>query len=449
MDRPRVLVVEDDGDLRDLLVETLTRWGYHVTSAGNGTEALTFLEGRLFDVALLDIWLPGKDGCQLLEEIKRHDSALEVVMMTGDPLVSTTVQALKAGAYDYLIKPLNLEELQPLMRQLIERRFLRQEVGSLRARLGRELAERELVGTSPQMLEVKQTIASVANSDSPVLIEGESGTGKELVAAAIHGQSPRATGPFVPVNCGAIPAELMESEFFGHVRGAFSGAVADALGLFRAAQGGTLFLDAVAELPTALQAKLLRVLQEKEIRPVGSTKTHAVNARVIAATNKNLEAAVSNGSFRQDLYYRLNVVHIVVPPLRERRGDIPALIAYFLRRFNERFRREVKGISPDAMAALTSYDFPGNVRELENVLERAFALGARDEIKRANLPELSVRAEQPAAASSEPLPTLDPAERDLIGRALDRFRNDKEQAARALGLTVRTLYRRIKKFGLI
>ena len=188
---------------------------------------------------------------------------------------------------------------------------------------------------------------------------------------------------------------------------------------------------------------------EKEIRPVGSTKTHAVNARVIAATNKNLEAAVSNGSFRQDLYYRLNVVHIVVPPLRERRADIPALIAYFLRRFNERFRREVKGISPDAMAALTSYDFPGNVRELENVLERAFALGARDEIKRANLPELSVRAEQSAAASSEPLPTLDQAERDLIGRALDRFRNDKEQAARALGLTVRTLYRRIKKFGLI
>jgi transcriptional regulator with PAS, ATPase and Fis domain len=241
----------------------------------------------------------------------------------------------------------------------------------------------------------------------------------------------------------------MESEFFGHVRGAFSGAVADALGLFRSAHGGTLFLDEVAELSPALQAKLLRVLQEKEIRPVGSTKTHLVNARVIAATNKNLEAAVSNGSFRQDLYYRLNVVHIVVPPLRERRGDIPALIAYSLRRFNERFRREVKGIAPDAMAALTAYDFPGNVRELENLLERAFALGARDEIERANLPELSVKVEPPPAASTEPLPTLDQAERDLIARALDRFRNDKEQAARALGLTVRTLYRRIKKFGLI
>src|SRR2546426_5398667 len=374
MDRPRVLVVEDDGDLRDLLVETLTRWGYHVTSAGNGTEALT----------------------------------------------------------------------------LLERRFLRQEVGSLRARLGRELAERELVGTSPQMLEVKQTIASVANSDSPVLIEGESGTGKELVAAAIHGQSPRATGPFVPVNCSAIPAELMESEFFGHVRGAFSGAVAVSLGLFRSAHGGTLFLDEIAELSPALQAKLLRVLQEKEIRPVGSTKTHTVSVRVIAATNKNLEAVVQSGGFRQDLFYRLNVVRIVVPPLRERKSDIPALLTYFLRRFNERFRRDVKGIAPDAMAALTAYDFPGNVRELENLLERAFALGARDEIGRTSPPDLTARSDAPmAAADADTLPTLDQAERDLIARALARFRNDKEQAARALGLTVRTLYRRIKKFGLI
>jgi len=448
MDRPRVLVVEDDGDLRDLLVETLTRWGYHVTSAGNGTEALTLLEGRLFDVALLDIWLPGKDGLQLLEEIKRHDSALEVVMMTGDPLVSTAVQALKAGAYDYLIKPLNLEELQPLMRQLIERRFLRQEVGSLRARLGRELAERELVGTSPQMLEVKQTIASVANSDSPVLIEGESGTGKELVAAAIHGQSPRATGPFVPVNCGAIPAELMESEFFGHVRGAFSGAVADALGLVRAAQGGTLFLDEVAELPTALQAKLLRVLQEKEVRPVGSAKTHSVNVRIIAATNRDLEAAVASGHFRQDLYYRINVVRIVVPPLRARKDEIPALVTHFLRRFNARFHRSVTGLAPAAKAALMAYDFPGNVRELENLIERAYAFGAHDEITRENLPALAAAPAPAAVAAGEELPTLEAAERDLIRRALARYDNDKEKAARALGLTVRTLYRRINKFRL-
>ena len=449
MDHPRVLVVDDDADVGEFLRDALSSWNYDVTSVASGREAVDLISRQIFDAALVDIWMPEMDGLQVLEQIKRHDPALEVVMLTGNPMVETAVQALKSGAYDYLMKPLNLDELQHLLRQVFEKRFLSREVHSLRSQLADQLTAKDLVGASSSMAQVREVIARVADADSPVLIEGESGTGKELVAAAIHRQSGRGKGPFVPVNCSAIPADLMESEFFGHVRGAFSGAVADALGLFRSAHGGTLFLDEVAELPPALQAKLLRVLQEKEIRPVGSTKTHAVNARVIAATNKNLEAAVSNGSFRQDLYYRLNVVHIVVPPLRERRADIPALIAYFLRRFNERFRREVKGISPDAMAALTSYDFPGNVRELENVLERAFALGVRDEIKRANLPELSVRAEQPAAASSEPLPTLDQAERDLIGRALDRFRNDKEQAARALGLTVRTLYRRIKKFGLI
>jgi transcriptional regulator with PAS, ATPase and Fis domain len=282
-----------------------------------------------------------------------------------------------------------------------------------------------------------------------VLIQGESGTGKELVAAAIHRQSQRSKGPFVPVNCSAIPADLMESEFFGHVRGAFSGAVADALGLFRSAHGGTLFLDEIAELSPALQAKLLRVLQEKEIRPVGSTKTHAVSVRMIAATNKILENVVQGGSFRQDLFYRLNVVRIVVPPLRERKDDIPALITYFIRRFNERFRRDVKGIAPDAIAALTAYDFPGNVRELENLLERAYALGARDEIERASFPELAARSDAPVVTVDEPIPTIDQAERDLIARALTRFKNDKDQAARALGLTVRTLYRRIKKFGLV
>ena len=446
MNRPRVLVVEDDRELRNLLVETLTRWDYSVTAAENGDAALSLLDGRLFDVALLDIWLPGKDGLQILDEIKRRDGAVEVVMMTGDPMVSTAVQALKAGAFDYLIKPLNFEELRLLMSQLVERRFLRQEVGSLRARLGRELADRELVGTSREMQEVKKTIASVATSDSPVLIEGESGTGKELVAAAIHGTSPRAKGPFVPVNCGAIPAELMESEFFGHVRGAFSGAVADALGLVRAAHGGTLFLDEVAELPTALQAKLLRVLQEKEVRPVGSAKTHAVDVRIIAATNRDLEAAVASGRFRQDLYYRINVVRIVVPPLRARKDDVPALVTHFLRRFNERFHRTVTGLTADAKAALAAYDFPGNVRELENLIERAYAFGARDEITRENLPALTGR---PApAAPAEDVPTVEEAERDVIRRALARYGSDKEKAARALGLTVRTLYRRIKKFGL-
>ncbi len=449
MDHPRVLVVDDDKDVGEFLRDALSRWNYDVSLAAHGREAVRLISHQIFDAALVDIWMPEMDGLQVLDEIKRHDPALEVVMMTGNPMVETAVQALKSGAYDYLIKPLNLDELQHLMQQVLEKRFLSREVHSLRSRLADHLAVKDLVGGSPGMTRVKEVIATVADSDSPVLIEGESGTGKELVAAAIHRQSGRAKGPFVPVNCSAIPADLMESEFFGHVRGAFSGAVADTLGLFRSAHGGTLFLDEVAELSPALQGKLLRVIQDKEIRPVGSTKTHAVSVRMIAATNKNLEAVVQNGSFRQDLFYRLNVVRIVVPPLRERKGDIPALITYFLRRFNERFRRDVKGIAPDAITALTAYDFPGNVRELENLLERAYALGARDEIERANLPELAARSDAPVVTVDEPIPTLDQAERDLIARALARFRNDKEQAARALGLTVRTLYRRIKKFGLI
>jgi DNA-binding NtrC family response regulator len=449
MDHPRVLVVDDDADVGGLLREALSRWGYDVTLATSGREAVRLISHQIFDAALVDIWMPEMDGLQVLEEIKRHDPALEVVMMTGDPMVETAVQALKSGAYDYLIKPLNLDELQVLMQQVLEKRFLSREVHSLRSRLADHLAVKDLVGSSPGMTRVKEVIATIADSDSPVLIEGESGTGKELVAAAIHRQSQRSKGPFVPVNCSAIPADLMESEFFGHVRGAFSGAVADALGLFRSAHGGTLFLDEIAELSPALQAKLLRVLQEKEIRPVGSTKTHAVSVRMIAATNKILENVVQGGSFRQDLFYRLNVVRIVVPPLRERKDDIPALITYFIRRFNERFRRDVKGIAPDAIAALTAYDFPGNVRELENLLERAYALGARDEIERTSFPELAARSDAPVVTVDEPIPTIDQAERDLIARALTRFKNDKDQAARALGLTVRTLYRRIKKFGLV
>jgi DNA-binding NtrC family response regulator len=442
MDHPRVIVVDDDADVGEFLRDALSSWSYDVTLVASGREAVDLISHQIFDAALVDIWMPEMDGLQVLDEMKRHDPALEVVMMTGNPMVETAVQALKSGAYDYLIKPLNLDELQHLMQQVLEKRFLSREVHSLRNRLAEHLAVKDLVGNSSGMTRVREVIAKVSDSDSPVLIEGESGTGKELVAAAIHRQSGRGKGPFVPVNCSAIPADLMESEFFGHVRGAFSGAVADAL-------GGTLFLDEIAELSPALQAKLLRVLQEKEIRPVGSTKTHTVSVRMIAATNKNLEAVVQSGGFRQDLFYRLNVVRIVVPPLRERKGDIPALLTYFLRRFNERFRRDVKGIAPDAMAALTAYDFPGNVRELENLLERAFALGARDEIERTSLPDLTTKPDAPAAAVVDTLPTLDQAERDLIARALDRFRNDKEQAARALGLTVRTLYRRIKKFGLV
>ena len=444
----RILVVDDDAEVRSLICEVLAHWGYQVGVATTGRAALELLKNQLFDIVLCDIRMPEMDGIELLREVKRHDPAVEVVIMTGYPTVATAVEALKLGAYDYLPKPLVLDELQHLMGHIMERRLLRQEVHTLRSRLGEQLRLHELIGASPPMQAVKEVMAKAAPTDSPILIEGESGTGKELVAAGIHRLSPRSKGPFIPVNCSAVPADLLESEFFGHVRGAFSGAVADALGLFRSAHGGTLFLDEIAELPPTLQVKLLRVLQEKEVRPVGSTKSYAVDVRVVAATNRKLEEAIRDGSLRQDLFYRLNVVRIQVPPLRERKADIPALVAHFLRQFNKRYSREVKGVNPEAMAALMAYDFPGNVRELENLLERAYALGAKGEmITLADLPALA--GPSLAVPGSGELPTLAQAERDLILQAVRLHENDKDRAAEALGISRRTLYRRLKEYGLL
>jgi two-component system, NtrC family, response regulator AtoC len=443
----KVLVVDDEESIRELLQESLSLWGYAVSTACDGVEALGLIRSHLFDAALLDIRMPRMDGLELLREIRRRNVAIPVVVMTGVPSVSTAVEALQQGAYDYLQKPLVLEVVRHLMARLTERRQLNRVVQVLRSRLDGEMPERELVGVSPAMTEIRAIVAKVAATDSPVLIEGESGTGKEVVAATIHRRSARSTGPFIPVNCGAIPGDLLESEFFGHVRGAFSGAVADALGLFRSAHGGTLFLDEVAELPPALQVKLLRVLQEREVRPVGSTKTYTIDVRVIAATNRPLEEALRNGALRRDLYYRLNVVRIVVPPLRERKRDIAPLVSAFLRQFNQRFGRDVTGVSPEALAAFQAYDFPGNIRELENLLERAYALGVKTEITLADLPALSPRV--PASLSPTDVPTLAQVERELILRALDVYGNDRDQAARALGISRRTIYRRLKEYGVL
>jgi two-component system response regulator PilR (NtrC family) len=450
VDPAKVLVVDDERSILLLLKEALSQWGYQVTVASSAAEALGLLKSELFDALITDIRMPDMSGLELLREVKKQDESIEVVMMTGYPTIASAVQALKEGAYDYLSKPLILDELRHLMSRMMERKFLRGEVSTLRARLGEELTVNELIGTSAPMERVKEVIGKVAVTDSPVLIEGESGTGKELVAAAIHRLSSRAKRPFIPVNCSAIPQDLLESEFFGHVRGAFSGAVADALGLFRGADEGTIFLDEIAELSPALQVKLLRVLQEMQVRPVGSTKAYPVDVRVIAATNRDLERAMTEGSFRQDLFYRLNVVRIVLPPLRERRDDIQALVSHFLRRFNRRFHRDVRGIAADALAALTAYTFPGNVRELENLIERAYAMGAREQIQLNDLPTLSkASAAAPPVTSPDTVPALGDVERELILKALAVFKDDKEAAAKALGISRRTIYRRLKEYGVL
>ncbi|MEX2146790.1 MAG: sigma-54 dependent transcriptional regulator [Candidatus Rokuibacteriota bacterium] len=451
MEPAKILVVDDEKSILLLLREALGQWGYQVKTASSGTEALDILRSELFDAMLSDVRMPDMSGLDLLREVRKQDESIEVVMMTGYPTIASAVQALKEGAYDYLSKPLILDELRHLMARMMERKFLRGEIHTLRARLGEELTVNELIGNSAPMQRVKDIISKVAVTDSPVLIEGESGTGKELVAAAIHRISSRAKRAFIPVNCSAIPQDLLESEFFGHVRGAFSGAIADALGLFRGADEGTIFLDEIAELTPALQVKLLRVLQEMQVRPVGSTKAYPVDVRVIAATNRDLERAMTDGSFRQDLFYRLNVVRVLLPPLRDRRDDIPALISHFLRRFNRRFHRDVRGIAPEALAALSAYSFPGNVRELENLVERAFAMGAKDQLTLADLPALA-RTPATAAApvtSAETIPTLADVERELILKSLALLKDDKEAAARALGISRRTIYRRLKEYGIL
>lgn len=447
MNESRILVVDDDGAICELLSTALSHWGHRVAVAATAGEALDLLKGQVFDATLVDIRMPGMNGMELLREIRRHDAAIDVLIMTAYPTVNTAVEALKLGAYDYLTKPLILDELRHLLGHILERRFLRQEVSTLRSRLGAPQSLKEVVGSSAAMERVREIVAKVSTTDSPILIEGDSGTGKEVVAGAIHRLSTRSNGPFIPVNCSAIPSELLESEFFGHVRGAFTGAVSDAPGLFRSANNGTLFLDEVAELPPGLQVKLLRVIEQKEVRPVGSTKTYGVDVRIIAATNRQPEEALREGSLRQDFFYRLNVVRILMPLLRDRKADIPTLVIHFIRQFNQRFGREVKGVSPEAMAALMVYEFPGNVRELENLLERAYAFGAREEITPADLPALPGQA--PAAAPSTELPTLNQSERDLILRALKLHDHNKEDAARALGVSVRTIYRRLKEYGLV
>ncbi len=445
-ERVGVLVVDDEPEMRSLVQEVLQEHGYSVEVAESGREALKRLSEQGYGVVVTDLRMKEMQGIELLSEIKRSYPDVNVILMTAFGSVETAIEAMKQGAYDYLTKPVKNEELVLVTERAARDAALRREVGRLRREVLKEYSFHQILGKSKAMRDLFDLIRRVADSPTNVLITGESGTGKELVAKAIHYNSDRRDAPFVPVNCAAIPEALLESELFGHVRGAFTDAKADKRGLFEEAHKGTLFLDEISELPLMLQAKLLRAIQEHEIRRVGATRPVSVDVRIIAATNLNLTEEVKGKRFREDLYYRLNVIEIRLPPLRERKEDIPLLVEAFLRRCAEAGRKPVQGISEPALALLIDYQWPGNVRELENVIERAVTLTRGEKIVPEDLPTAvqGARGERRVIddAAERTLPLAD-VEKEYILRILEKTGGNKYQAAHVLGIDRKTLYRKL------
>jgi DNA-binding NtrC family response regulator len=450
MARPLILVVDDDPGVRESFRLILEDY-YDVVDVPDGPSALDVVRASPMDLVLLDIRLPGMDGIEVLERIKAIDDRAEVILVTAVKTVRTAVAAMKLGAFDYLTKPFEEDELLSLASRALERRTLEREVALLRSELARTHDLDEIVGKHPLMEKLHGLIAQVARTSTTVLITGESGTGKELVARAIHRHGSRREGPFVAVNPAAIVESLIESELFGHERGSFTGAHQRKLGKFELAQGGTLFLDEIGTLRADLQAKLLRVLQEREIERVGGTRSIKIDVRVIAATNTNLKDAVSRGTFREDLYYRLNVVPIVVPPLRERAQDVPLLAEYFLRRDTRDFNKRIEGLSPEAVAALQAYRWPGNVRELENVIERCVVLADGPVIQLNDLPLdvlLPQQATRVRAAEALPLnEATDQFERQIVLRVLERVGWNLTEAGRILAIHRNSLRMKLARWG--
>ena len=448
-----VLVVDDDPAHRTMLRTLLTGWGYSIKEADDGAEAIEMVHEQPFDLILMDIRMIKVSGLEALVEIKAFNPSIPVIIMTAYSSVESAVQALKNGAYDYLTKPLDFDELRLTMERAMEHRQLREENRQLRETLGTHFDTQNIIGRSHAMMRLMETVAQVAPTEATVLIIGESGTGKEMIAGAIHFNSPRKDGPFVKINCAAITETLLESELFGHEKGAFTGAYRRKEGRFRQAHGGTLFLDEVSEMSLAMQVKLLRVLQDREITRVGGEEVIKVDVRIIAATNKDLIKEIGSGRFRDDLYYRLNVVTIAMPPLHERREDIPLLAQHFLEQFSETNRKQIKGFTPQAMDRLLRHAWPGNVRELMNAVERAVVLARaeyldEDEfplIPRETGPEGEVSLE--GAASIE-MP-LDEMEKATILRMLEHTNGNKSEAARRLGITRRTLHKKLKAYGVM
>jgi len=449
-----ILVVEDEPKMRRVLELNLSEDGYTVLPVPDAEAGLNLLRREKVDLVLTDIKLPGMDGLEFLQAVKRTNAAIPVVVMTAYGTVETAVEAMKAGASDYVLKPFSLEEMKLILHKELEVRRLREENVSLREALGQRYEFKNIVARSPKMQEVLATVERVAPSNSTVLLGGESGVGKDLIARAIHEHSRRGAGPFLKINCTAIPENLLESELFGYEKGAFTGAVSSKPGKFELADKGTIFLDEIGDVPGTIQVKLLRVLQDREFEHLGGTKTLKVDVRVVAATNQDLRAALEEGTFREDLYYRLNVVPINIPPLRERKEDIPYLIDHFVAQFARVSGKPITGITPAAQKLLMDFPWPGNVRELENIIERAVALSTGSVLDAADI-RLDLSPAKPsggdAADATALFPpsgmTLEQFEDEIIKEALRRAHGNKSQAARLLGLSRNALRYRLSKMG--
>ena len=456
---PRILVVDDEQSMRNFLEIMLRREGYVVDLAANGDEAVGFVEKKIYDLVITDIIMPGPSGTEILKKVKEVNPATIVIMITAYASTESAVEAMKEGAYDYITKPFNVDEIKVIISNALEKGRLEKENILLKRELGKEYSYENIIGTSPAMQKTFDLIGRVSATKTNVLISGESGTGKELVARAIHNKSPRKDRPFVVINCGGIPENLLESDLFGHVKGSFTGAVSHKEGLFEVADTGTIFLDEVGELTQAIQVKLLRAIQERTFKRVGGTEDISVDVRIIAATNKDLEREVISGHFREDLYYRLNVIEIKMPPLRERREDIPILASHFLKKMSAEQGKEIRKISSYALEVLKDYSFPGNVRELENIIERSVALESSNIV----LPEslaLSMHKEHGGQMATDDAAALlgtdsfsmdtyiADIETGLIKEALLLAGKNKKEAARILGISYWVLLRKIEKYGI-
>ena len=460
IEKPKILVVDDEESLREFLEIMLKRDGYNVTIASNGEEALKHLKKMSFDLIITDLQMPKINGMEVLAAAKDHDPDMVVIVVTAFGSTESAVEAMKLGAYDYITKPFKIDEIKLIIKKALERRTLSRENLLLKKELGNKYHFGNLVGSADSMIKVYDLIQRVSQTKTNVLITGESGTGKELVAKAVHYNGPLKDQPFVTVNCGAIPENLMESEMFGHKKGSFTGAISDKMGLFEAANGGTIFLDEIGELPHSIQVKLLRVLQEKTFKKVGGIDDIKVSVRVIAATNKELSEEVSKGKFREDLFYRLNVIHVILPPLRERKDDVPVLAQHFLEKHSDNLSKKIKRISKDAMEILRNYDYPGNVRELENIIERAVALESGAAILPESLPPatfhpggqmprmdsmVALKITQEGISLEDIVGTI---EKDLLQKALKKAGGVKKKAAKLLGISFRSIRYRLEKYGM-